>query len=164
MAIKYCNVHHFVDETNLLNFSNSIKTINKQVNYDLKNLTNWLNANKICLNVSKTELVLFKSPKKLINHELKIILNGKRLYETNSVKYLGVKIDKGLTWKEQINNVSMKLNKANAMLSKVRHYVGQKTLKSIYHAIFESHLYYAFLVWSQNFNSVKVVYLLQKKL
>ena len=36
----------------------------KHVNYDLKNLNNWLNANKICLNVGKTEVVLLKSLKK----------------------------------------------------------------------------------------------------
>ena len=34
--------------------------INKAVNSDLKNLANWLNANKVSLNVSKTELILFK--------------------------------------------------------------------------------------------------------
>ena len=54
--------------------------MNKQVNQDLKNLTNWLNANKICLNVSKTEFVLFKSSRKLRHVPLKLKLNGKRLY------------------------------------------------------------------------------------
>ena len=44
-------VHHFADDTNLLNCNKSVKRMNKQVNQDLKNLTNWLNANKICLNV-----------------------------------------------------------------------------------------------------------------
>ena len=58
-AIKYCKVHHFADDANLLNFNNSIKKINKQVGHDLKYLSNWLNANKICLNFSKTEVVLF---------------------------------------------------------------------------------------------------------
>ena len=55
------SAHHFADDTNLLNYNNSVKRMNKQVNQDLKNLANWLNANKICLNVSKTEAVLFKS-------------------------------------------------------------------------------------------------------
>ena len=50
-------VHHFAKDTNLLNYNNSVKRMNKQVNQDLKSLTNWLNANKICLNVSKTEVV-----------------------------------------------------------------------------------------------------------
>ena len=162
-AIKYSDVHHFADDTNLLNFNSCVKSINKQVNYDLKNLSNWLKANKISLNVGKTELVLFTSSKKQLDCDLKIKLNGKRLYETDSVKYLGIQINKRLTWKQHINHVSLKLNKANAMLSKLRHVLDIKTLRSVYYAIFESHLCYASLVWAQNNNSVKRFHLLQKK-
>ena len=162
-AIKYCKVYHFTDDTNLLNFNNSIKTINKRVSHDLKYLPYWLNANKICLNVSKTEAVLFKSIRKQTDATLKLKLNGKRLDTTNSVKYLGIKIDENLNWHEQINNVAVKLNRANTMLSKVKHFVHKKTLKSICHAIFESHLFYSCLVWAQNINSIKRLYILQKK-
>ena len=51
-ALKFCRVHHFADDTNLLCLSNSIKKLNK-LNADLKHLANWLNANKISLNVKK---------------------------------------------------------------------------------------------------------------
>ena len=162
-SIKFCKVHHFADDTNLINFNSSIKVINKQVNKDLKTLSNWLNANKICLNVSKIELVLFRSAKKQLEFGLKLKLNGERLYPTNSVKYLGIKIDEHLTWKPHIDGISTKLNKANAMLSKIRHFVDQKTLKAIYYAIFESHLHYSSLFWAQNFNSTKRLFILQKK-
>ena len=64
-AIRYCSAHHFSDDTDLLNYNNSIKRMNKQVKQDLKKLTNWMNANKICLSISKTEVVLFKSSRKL---------------------------------------------------------------------------------------------------
>ena len=141
-------MHHFADDTNLLNFNNYVKFINKQVNYDLKNLSNWLKANKISLNVGKTELVLFTSSKKQLDCDLKMKLNGKSLYETDSVRYLGIKIDKRLTWKQQITHVALKLNKANAMLSKLRHVLNTKTLRSVYYATFESHLCYASIVWA----------------
>ena len=58
-AIKFCKGHHFADDTNLLCHSNSIKKLNKLVNAYLKHLVNSLNANKISLNVKKTEI--FKS-------------------------------------------------------------------------------------------------------
>ena len=77
LTAKYSNVYHFPDDTNLLNFNNYVKFINKQVNHDLKNFVNWLQANKISL--IKTELVLFISPKKQLYIDLKIKLNGKRL-------------------------------------------------------------------------------------
>ena len=79
VAIKYSEVHHFANNTNLLNFNSCVKSINKQVNYDLKNLSNWLKANKISINVGKTELMLFTSSRKQPDCDLKIKLNGKRL-------------------------------------------------------------------------------------
>ena len=96
-AITFCKVHYFADDTNLLCHSNSIKKLNKLVNADLKHLVNWLNANKISLNVKITEMVIFKSKQKKLKGDLKIKLCGKRLYPTESVKYLGVKIDTNLT-------------------------------------------------------------------
>ena len=156
-------IYHFPDDTNLLNFSHSIKKMKKQVNYDLRNLNNWLNPNKICLNVDKTEVVLLKSLKKQTDSALHVKLNGKRLYPTDSVKYLGILIDKNLNWHHQISNVAAKLNRANAMLSKIRHFVNFNTLKSIYHAILESHLNYLLKVWTRNANSIKILLVLQKK-
>ena len=66
LVIKHCKVNYFADDTNLLYTNNSIKKLNKLLNKDLKNSTNWLNANKISLNVDKTEMILFKITKKLI--------------------------------------------------------------------------------------------------
>ena len=70
VAIRYSEVHHTADDTNLLNFNICVKSINKQANYDLKNLSNWLKANQISLNVVITEFVLFTSPKKEIDCDL----------------------------------------------------------------------------------------------
>ena len=155
-AIRYCLVHHFADDTNPLNYNNSVKRMIKQVNQNSKNLTNWLNANKICLNVIKAEVVLFKLSGKPIDVPLKLKVNGKKLCPTNSVKYLGVSTDENLNSKQQISDIAIKLNKANGILSKL-------TLKSIYHAIFELHLYFSSLVWEQKSSSTKRIFVLQKK-
>ena len=64
---------------NLLHISDSIEKLNKAVNSDLRNLTNWLDANMISLNVSKTELILFKPKMKKLDFDFKHKLNGKRL-------------------------------------------------------------------------------------
>lgn len=85
-------MHHIPDDTNFPKFNSCVKFIQKQVNQDLQNLEDWLNANKICLNVGKTELVLFRSSKKLLECDLKSKLNGKRFNESDSVKCCGIKI------------------------------------------------------------------------
>ena len=101
-AIKFCKVYHFAYDTNLLCLSNSIKKLNKLVNADLTHLVNWLNANKISPNVKKTEMVVFKSKQKKFEGNFKIKLCRKRLYPTESVKYLGVKIDTNLSWQYHV--------------------------------------------------------------
>ena len=98
-TLKLCKVHHFADDTNLLHFSKSVNRLNKYVNLDLKNLTYWLNANKISLNVKKTELVIFKHQRKKLDSPIKIELSRKRLYPSKSFKYLGIKIYENLNWK-----------------------------------------------------------------
>ena len=82
----------------------------------MKQLNNWLSANKISLNVEKTELVIFKSPRKVLSDEIKVKLTGKRLYPSNSVKYLGVKIAKFLHFVDQVNKIAVTLNRANGLL------------------------------------------------
>ena len=135
-AIKFCKVHHFVNGTNLLCLSNSIKKLNKLVNADLKHLVHWLNTTKISLNVKK-----LKSKQKKFEGDLKIKLCGKRLYRTESVKYLGVKIDANFTLQFHVNDLPIKLNRANAFLFKIK-CLSLKILRSIYLAIFDSYLSY----------------------
>ena len=43
----------------------------------MKNLTDWLNANKISPNVTKTELVILKHQRKKIDSEVKIKFSRK---------------------------------------------------------------------------------------
>ena len=49
-----------MDDTNLRNIDKSPQKLNKLINADLKNLTAWLNSDKISLNVSKAKLAIFK--------------------------------------------------------------------------------------------------------
>ena len=96
-----------------------------------------------------TELVIFKHQRKKLDTEIKIKLNRKRLYPSQSVRYLGIKIDQNLNWKDHINDIAVKLNRANALLFKIRNFVNIIILKTIYFAILDPHINYANLVWVQ---------------
>ena len=63
--------------------------------------------------MNETELVLFNLSKKRVDHELEIKVNGKKVYQADSVNYVGINIDKNFTWKHHINNVAIKISKAN---------------------------------------------------
>ena len=97
------------------------------------------------------------------NRVLILNLNGKRLYPSKSVKYLGIKIDGNLTWIDHIIDTAIKLNRANAVLFKIREFVSIKILKSIYYAIFDCHLNCANTVWGQDRYSMNRLIILQRK-
>ena len=78
-ANQHCELHHFADDTNLFNTNKSVENFNKLVNHDMKHLNNWLSTYRISLNIEKTELVIFKSPRKVLLDEIKIKLRDKRL-------------------------------------------------------------------------------------
>ena len=90
-------------------------------------MKHWLRANEISLNLEKTELVSFKSSREAFPDEQKNKLSRKRLYPSNSVNNLRVKIDRFLHFHDQVNSIVIKLNRANALLLKIRNYVNVKT-------------------------------------
>ena len=151
-SIIHSSVHHFADDTNLLLVDKSPKTISKKLNADLRKLCNWLKANKIALNVAKTELIIFRHPNKKLLYDLVIKLDGKRLQPVHSIKYLGLQIDETLSFQKHLTSLSRKLSRSNSMLAKIRHFVPPDTLKSIYHSIFASHMSYGCIVWGQKGN------------
>ena len=159
-AIKYCKTRHFADDTNLLIKNESLKQLQKYLNLDLRQLCNWLKANKISLNCGKTELILFRHPNKKINYDLKIKINGKKLLQSSAVKYLGIILDPHLNWSAHVNSLAAKLSRAAGMLAKVRHFVNNNTLRNIYFGIFSSLLTYGAQVWAQFFN--KHIFRIQK--
>ena len=119
------------------------------------NLASWLKANKISLNASKTELLIFRHPNKPINYDLKIKLDGKRVYPSKYVKYLGILIDPHLNWNYHTKMLTPKLSRAVGMLAKIRHFVSTENLRIIYFGIFSSLLNYGAQIWGQYHNCHK---------
>ena len=79
IAIKHSESFHFADDACLLNIKDSVKQINKVVNNDLNFLVQWLNANKISLNVGKAEVVIFRGKKKQFDCDPNLKLYGRNL-------------------------------------------------------------------------------------
>ena len=122
----------------MLQSDNSLKNVAKLMNFDLKNLSQWLKANKLSFNFTKTELIIFHSRSKKIDHNLKFKLDRKRLTPTST--YHGVLLDNHLLLSKQINHVTTKLSQAIGILNALRNNTSLKMLKMTYHSLFPSHL------------------------
>ena len=80
MSLKHSLVHHFADDTNLLYSDKSIKNLRKTMNHELKCLFEWLCANRLSLNVDKTEFILFRL-KRTQTGRIALKLNEQKIHE-----------------------------------------------------------------------------------
>ncbi|XP_057290863.1 uncharacterized protein LOC130613552 [Hydractinia symbiolongicarpus] len=142
-SIIFSEIFHFADDTCMLYANHNLKKMQKHLNIDLKCIYKWLTANKIALNVAKTEVILFRQRNKAVNYDIRLKLNGKKLEFSSHVRYLGILIDEFLDWDFHISYIGNKLRKTNGALCKLRYYVPKDILLSIYHALFSSHISYS---------------------
>ena len=133
------------------------------MNLDLKSVCKWLKANKISLNASKTEMLVFRDPRRKIDFDLNIRIDGKKITPSKFVKYLGVYLDNFLSWQKQEQDMRSRLSRAAGMLCKIRHYVNFDTLKMVYYGIFGSILNYGSLIWGQHSRIVSRLQIIQNK-
>ena len=118
------------------------------MNSDLKLLYDWLCANRLSLNVSKTEFIIFRPPNLTLSSRITLKLNRIKFFESTKIKYLGGILDNKLTWKHHIFELCKKLNRAVGMLYKLRRLNCNKgLLLSLYYSIFQSHLTYGICLW-----------------
>ena len=152
----------FADDTGLSYIQHNPKALQKRLNIDMKLLLKWLKANKISLKVAKTEIILFKHKLKSIKFQFKIKRDGKRLMFQDCVNYLGVLIDKNLSWSNHQEKNANNLRQINGVLSRIRNYLPRDLRKNIDFALFHSKLNYAIQIWGQSLNHSSRITRLQK--
>ena len=164
-AVNKSKIYHFADDTNLLFSADSSQKLHKEINDELKLIFDWLCANRLSLNVAKTEFIIFRPPRKKLEQRVYLKLNGVKIYESTKIKYLGIILDNRLTWKHHVHELSKKLNRAVGMIYKIRDNCSDSVLRSLYFSLFNSHLTYALSVWGNcdAIHSNKLL-LLQKKI
>ena len=117
------------------------------MNRELQHVKKWLEANKLALNIEKTNHVIFHSPVKKITETVKIKFGRKHISRSDSIKFLGVLLDETLSWRSHLVELSRKLARSVGIFYKLRHFVPLETLKSVYYALFYPFLSYGITVW-----------------
>ena len=79
------------------------------MNHDLVLITDWLRANKISLNTSKTKVLIYKPKTKKIYKNLNFRISGQKIEISDSIKYLGLHLQDTLEWDIHLNAIIKKL-------------------------------------------------------
>ena len=145
----------FADDTHMLYADRNLKSLETMVNHELSNVYDWLIANKLSLNIKKSNFVIFRPRQKKLNYEVNLKVFD---YQTNTyislerknyVKYLGVLIDETLSWKYHIVHLASKISKTIGIIARLRHFVPLATLHHIYISLIQPYLLYGIVAWGR---------------
>ena len=156
----------FADDTNIFVKGKSLPDVCKIINSELEYLNKWLQANKLSLNVSKTNCMILSSSGKIFDKmKCKININGPELIFVNETKFLGIIVDNKLSWKSHINHVHSKISKGVGILYRARQLVYGETLQTLYESLIKPYFEYCVTIWGNTYNTyLNKLHLLQKKL
>ena len=123
------------------------------MNLELSKVCEWLTANKLSLNIKKTNFVIFHPYQKRLNHEVTLKIYDNHTHKQFSIsnkeyiKYLGVLIDNHLTWKYHISHVASKISRNIGIIARLRHFTPFLTLQHVYRSLIFPYLSYSLVAW-----------------
>ena len=145
---KYLSFFLFADDTNIYFKHHDIIQLQKIMNRELKKVRKWNDANRLSLNIDKTNFVVFHSPQIKLVEPVIIRFGKKKIKRESCVKFSGIMLDANLSWKYHIAELSIKLSRSIGIFYKIRHLVPFEILKSLYYSLFYFFVSYGIAVWA----------------
>ena len=148
-CLTYSRARMFADDTNLTYASNNIYDINNKFNEDLANVAEWLSANKLTLNQSKTEFMLIGSRQRIKTLQTVPLLaiNGVPVRQVAHTKSLGTYIDENLSWNVHVEKLCKKVASGISALKRIRPFASPNTMQLIYNCLVQPYFDYCSVVW-----------------
>ena len=140
----------YTDDTTIYFSSKDPQEVQEVLEAELGAVAHWIKRNQLKMNGSKTQLmVLSRRRRKCEAERIRIQLDGSILVSEEKVRYLGVDIDRNLTWKDQVCKVRRSCLSSLARLSRVSSFLPFETKKRLYNALVLPHMDYCCVVWME---------------
>ena len=156
----------FADDTNLLFSHENLKELIKIINAELGKVSDWIIANKLSLNFSKSKFIIFHPYQRadFIPLLIRIFIQGHAIEHVRELSFLGVTIDENLSWKNHIDITAKKLSRAVGVLKHLKNFVPKNILRLIYNGLILPYINYGILCWgSCNPTTLSRITILQKR-
>ena len=154
-VISHGKVTMYADDTTLYVSGTSLNDIQFKLQEDLIALKNWIQDNRLHLNVGKTKLMILGSKQRLRslnNDTIYIEYDGNPIERCSSIKCLGVIIDENLLFHDHVDSVCKKVFAGLAVLRRIKPFIDDYTLKLLYMCIVQSQIDYCCEIWGNRLN------------
>ena len=143
----------YADDTNFSFVHNDYSSMVPIINAELEKVHEWTTANRLTINTSKTELMIFTNRKNAVNPDEQIVLNGEIINPVDHARFLGVSIDHNMNFKVHINQILNKISKHAGILFKIKPGLPTSARIIYYNSFVLPYLSYNIIHWG-NTNSV----------
>ena len=144
--LLYLNCIQFADDTTLYITHANLNYISFALEHDLRILQDWFKANKLTLNVGKSVCILFDR-KPDAGRELRIRINNEIIPQVEFTKFLGMWIDKTLSWREHTSRLILKLSRNIHLMRMGKYMLSPHVQRILYHAQISSNILYGLGIW-----------------
>ena len=114
---------------------------------ELQNYVEWLNVNKLSLNVKKTQFMVFFSSRKFVPVVSNLVINNSPITRIYTAKLLGVFIDDRLTLKNHLQHMKSKISRGLGVLCKARTVLNSVTPPTLYYTFIYPYISYCIEIW-----------------
>ena len=84
--------------------------------------------------------------------EIELLVNENTIEQTDSFKYLRVKLNETMEWSDHIDYIHSKVAKRLGLLKRVKHLLPVKSREIMYNTMIQPILYYGDIAWGDRFN------------
>ena len=128
--------------------ASNISQVMNLLKHDFAVVIDWFKANKLSLNLSKTQYMIFRPSVTDINiNDIGLSIGNHNVEKVKSTKFLGLFIDAGLNWNAHIQHVCSQLSKGLYILRISKKTIPNWVKKMLYFSFFYSHLVYGLSLW-----------------
>ena len=131
----------------------TFQEVEQKIEEALGELTHYYRSNSLRANPDKTQVTAFHLRNREAKRSLQVSWNGVDLENTDTPKYLGVTLDRTLSYKTHIHNTKMKVATRNNLLKKLansRWGTNARTIRTTALALCYSTAEYAAPVWERS--------------
>ena len=146
-SLEFCKAIMYADDTNLYITSKSLSEGFRKLKHDFAIVTDWFRANKLSLNIMKTNYIIFKPQSLKVDTDVEFTFQDEPINQVKSTKFLGIIVDENLTWNEHLKHVCNQLSKGLFVLRTIKNCLPTWTKKMLYYSYFYSHLTYGLSLW-----------------
>ena len=143
----------FADDTNLFISHNDPGYLNDTLNSELNNLSSWFAANRLSLNLCKTNFRVFKPRQKKQLFEFHVSIDEQPIPRVSETMFLGVFADVNLSWKSHISQLASKLSKSIGIIHKSRLFLSTHSLRTLHNSTILPYLNYCNLTWGGTYKT-----------